>query len=166
MIFISVLLQANRLRNSYWLVCYNNKITTHATGRGLVLKLACCIIFQMQFFQAEPSSLYGSWLHLDSSVSLWRYLGTHRAGVMALDLIICCRVWCSHSDTPWLKSPQINWDHFMGLWEHRMPDLHFQVAGEDFSSSPCHTGHIAHPSLTTLRPNPQVAARAGLYIAG
>lgn len=43
-----------------------------------------------------------------------------------------------------------------------MSDLHFQVAGDDFISSLCHTGRIH--SLTTLRPNPQVTVKAGLCL--
>lgn len=50
----------------------------------------------------------------------------------------------------------------MGLCEDQMSDLHFQVAGDDFISSLCHTGRI--PSLITLRSNPQVTVKAGLCL--
>lgn len=50
----------------------------------------------------------------------------------------------------------------MGLWEDPMPDLHFQVAGDDFIISLCHTGRIH--SLTTLRASPQVTVKAGLFL--
>lgn len=43
-----------------------------------------------------------------------------------------------------------------------MPDLCFQVAGAEFISCLCHTGHIH--SLTTLKANPQVTAKAGLCL--
>lgn len=50
----------------------------------------------------------------------------------------------------------------MGLWEDPVPDLHFQVAGDDFIISLCHTGHIH--SLTPLRASPQVTVKAGLCL--
>lgn len=153
--------------NKFLLACeLKQSNTIYTTGRRLEVMLASSIILKKQLFQAQTSSLCCRWLHL-VTIARPQYCegirGTHTAAVTALDFTTCCRAWCSHSEAPWLKAPQVNWDHFMGLREARMSDLHFQAADEDFITSLCHTERVH--SLTTLTSNPQVTVKAELYIS-